>query len=327
MKKTLLQQLMENGHAFSFFQAVRLLKKMPADTGPSSKAAGAMAEKVVVRPDLSFGFPAADIHSVEKMDDARFRINATFFGLYGASSPLPTFYTEDLLDEAQSDESVSRDFLDIVHQRLYELLFDGWRKYRLFQQVAEDADPISLTRLFCFLGLGEPGLREHIREPMALIRYAGLFTQHPRSIMGLQTLLRDALGINRVTVLPNIWRWAQLPEDQRLSLGSHGNCIGVQAILGQQVPDRMGKFRIRIGPLKEAAFRSFFPGEANYRKLVSLVGLYLKDSLTYDIEAIWAAGEIKTTCLGNRSWAMLGLDTWLSSEDISSEERTIFYPE
>jgi len=36
-------------------------------------------------------------------DGHRFLITATFLGLYGVSSPLPTFYTEDLMDEASQD--------------------------------------------------------------------------------------------------------------------------------------------------------------------------------------------------------------------------------
>ncbi len=50
----------------------------------------------------------------EKSDseDERFEVQVNFLGLYGTSSPLPVFYTEDLIDEASDDESVAREFIE-----------------------------------------------------------------------------------------------------------------------------------------------------------------------------------------------------------------------
>ena len=156
--------LLDHGWSYSFFQALRLLRRRFSSGDASS---GTPEDYIRVRPDLNLSFPAADIAKIEADESAeqkQFRITATFFGLYGASSPLPTFYTEDLILEAGQDESVSRDFLDIFHHRLYGLLFQAWMKYRLFFQVAEEKDAQQLERLYCLLGLGAVILRRRKKQ-------------------------------------------------------------------------------------------------------------------------------------------------------------------
>src|SRR5882762_10124157 len=130
--------LLSEGHRFSFFQAARLLKRL-------------QGEDLRIRPELSFGFPSADVSSIEQRPDQKgYRLTATFLGLYGVSSPLPAFYTEELL---RDESGAARDFLDIVHQRLYALLLAGWQKYRLFFQLEEAKDPAPLDMLLALCGL------------------------------------------------------------------------------------------------------------------------------------------------------------------------------
>ena len=100
------------------------------------------------------------------------------------------------MDEASNDESVCRDFLDIIHQRLYHLWFQCWSKYRLIIRVVEENNPIERERLLCFIGLGEKELADSVPDAFSLLRYTGILTQYPRSAMGLKTILRDALGMN-----------------------------------------------------------------------------------------------------------------------------------
>src|SRR5919108_3991821 len=110
---------------------------------------------VRVRPELSLAFPAADIAGIEKRGEG-YLVTARFLGLYGPASPLPTFYTEELLDEAAADACATREFLDIVNHRLYNLFFACAAKYRLFYQVAEGERREGIERLFCLAGPGGP---------------------------------------------------------------------------------------------------------------------------------------------------------------------------
>ena len=118
----LINDLLSRGHEFSFTQVMRLARTVLGPGGARELPDVPWQERVRVRPDLSLAFPASDVVRVEQ-DGTDLLVETTFLGLYGSSSPLPTHYTEDLMDEASADSSVSRDFLDILHQRLYQLYF------------------------------------------------------------------------------------------------------------------------------------------------------------------------------------------------------------
>ncbi|MDY6951668.1 MAG: type VI secretion system baseplate subunit TssG, partial [Thermodesulfobacteriota bacterium] len=179
--------LLKQGHAFSFFQVLRLLRLFAPVLGEAEGAGVSRSNHIRIRPKLSLAFPPADVGSIEEVGDEapRFLVTATLLGLYGPSSPLPTFYTEELMDEAAEDESVARDFVDIINHRLFLLLFRCWTKYRQFIHVVEERNGDYLERLFSLLGLGGETLRKDVADPHALLRYIGLFTQFPRSAVGL----------------------------------------------------------------------------------------------------------------------------------------------
>jgi type VI secretion system protein ImpH len=318
------RDLVAQGWSYSFFQAVRLLRRLST---PSNAVGEIPDDHIRVRPALNLAFPAADIAKIEAVryeEQNRYNITATFFGLYGSSSPLPTFYTEDLINEAGQDESVSRDFLDIIHHRLYSLLFHAWLKYRLFFQVAEDHSDAQTDRLFCLLGLGDPGLRRKIPDAFGLLRYIGLFTQFPHSATGLITILRDALDDVPMQLVACIHRMAEIPESQRLRMGVSGAALGVDTYVGEEIEDRMGKFRIQIGPLSQADFLRFTPGNPGHAKLTTLTELYITEPFEYEVELVLAANQAKTVCLGDAVRSVLGVTTWVFSEQSLGEVRTRF---
>jgi type VI secretion system protein ImpH len=322
--------LIKEGHAFSLFQVMRLLRSFGSPSSESEQSAGSReTEHIRIRPKLSLAFPPADVDRIEEINDEEphFLVTATPLGLYGASSPLPTFYTEDLMDEAAEDESVTREFIDIINHRLFLLLFRAWNKYRQFLQVAEENNPQYLERLFSLLGLGEEPFREDVSEAYGLIRYIGLLTQSPRSSLGLRVLLQDALGDIPVEVIPCVQRRASIPADQRLFLGASGGTLGSDGFLGEEIDDRMGKFRLKIGPLNQEQFHGLLPGGQGCDKLCFLTKFYVTESLEYDVELTLAEGEAQGVCLGRPEWSRLGWDTWIFAGDDLGEVKATFYPE
>jgi len=321
--------LLNKAHEFTYFQVIRLLRLLIHDSERSEETRLNREEGMRIRPQLSLAFPASDVAKIEELRGERtiFRITATMLGLYGSSSPLPTFYTEDLISEESEDMTVARDFIDIFNHRLYILLFRCWTKYRQFLQVVEENNPSDLERLFCLLGLGEKELREGIPESYPLLRYIGLFTQFPKSSLGLETLLQDAFGNIPIEVIPCIKRRVKIPPDQRLYLGLSGSFLGEDSFLGEGIDDRMGKFRLQIGPLRSEPFHSLLPGNPNHRRLAFLTKFYLLDPLEYDLELILKEREAETVCLGTSMWSRLGLDTWIFSVDHLGEVKATFPPQ
>ncbi|MBC2694634.1 MAG: type VI secretion system baseplate subunit TssG [Desulfobacteraceae bacterium] len=327
LKSSLRLELLKEGNAFSFFQVMRLLRLMGRQEAKIEESAFIETGNIRVRPKLSLSFPAADVDRIEEQgvdERAGFLVTATFLGLYGSSSPLPTFYTEDLMDEGAADESVARDFIDVINQRLFSLFYRCCIKYRQFLQIVEENNPEHLERLFSLLGLWEKELREDIPDSYRLIRYIGLFTQFPRSALGLKTLLQDALDGIPIKIIPCVKRKAKIPDDQRLFLGISAGFLGMDSFVGEEIEDRMGKFRLRIGPLDQKNFRTFIPGSDRYNKLSFLTKMYIVEPLEYDMELILSKGQAKTVCLGASEWSMLGLTTWIFSGDELEEKRVIF---
>lgn len=320
-------ELLKEGRAFSFFQVVRLLRLIGLRSSRKPGPSFEFAENLRIRPHLSLAFPSADIESIEESGDdtdPRFLITANFLGLYGSASPLPIFYTEDLIDEESEDESVSRDFIDILNQRLLSLLFECWMKYRQFLQVVEAKNSAHIDRLFCLLGLGDNAFRKDIPEPQRLLRYIGLFTQFPRSGTGLKTLLKDALSGTPVDVIPCVKRIAKIPESQTFHMGVSGCLLGVDSYLGDEIVDRMGKFRIQLGPLTREAFKRLSPGTESFNWFSSLTDLYFIEALEYDVEFILAQAQALTVRLGDVERATLGMDSWVFSFSELGEVRTRF---
>lgn len=316
--------LAANGSAYTYFQAMRLLHQCVQAASGHTQTNDA---PVRVRPALNLAFPAADIEAIDAVNEGhqtRFQVTTNFFGLYGTSSPLPTFYSEDLIAEAGRDESVSRDFIDILHQRLYDLLFQSWLKYRQFFQVAEQNSAPYVERLFCLLGLGDAALRRQIPDVQRLLRYIGLFTQYPRSAAGLVTLLKDDLSDVPIALVPCVRRMAAIDDSQRMKIGMTGSALGEDTYVGQEIEDRMGKFRIRIGPLTQADFLRFTPGKPDYERLTALTQLYLVEPLEYDIELILTENQAQTACLGDPDRAMVGVTCWVFSEQTLGEVYTRF---
>ena len=320
------RELLKKGSSFSFFQVIRLLRLLERTSGAANNADITDTEHIRIRPKLSLAFPPSDVDNIEELEgeDPGFLVNTTFLGLYGTSSPLPVFYTEDLMEEASSDESVSRDFLDIFNHRLFLLLFKCWSKYRQHLKVVEEQDSQYLERLFCLVGLGEKAFRDNIPEPYSLIRYAGLLTQYPRSSLGLRTLLKDAAGGIPLEIIPCVGAKTAIPEEQRFHLGISGCSLGEDSFLGNEILDRTSKFRIQVGPLKQNQYQEFVPGAPKYDLLTFLTNLYLVEPLKYEVECILSNVQLSPACLGGPKWSALGMDTWMFSGEAPSEMRAVF---
>lgn len=308
--------LLKESYSYSFLQALRLLHLLiieESDLPPEEVQAFA---RLKIRPHLSLDFPASDIHTIEQdpIDPDKYILTVTFLGLYGSSSPLPPFYTEDLLHDQSDGDTLSRDFIDLCNAPLYQLLYKSWSKYQLFLNLYENKNEAVLERLLCFLGLSGVQLSSSEVEPFGLLRYIGLITPKTRSAEGLQNLLSDHLDEPSLRVLQCQSRVVTIPEDERCYLGRLGSRLGQDCHLGSELLDRMGKFRIVVEPENNEACRRLLPGRDSYREMAGLIDFYLDKPLDWDLVIRFKRSNIKTACLGKTNWSCLGWDTWLQSD-------------
>ncbi len=321
-------ELLKKGQQFSFIQVMRLMRHsgyLP-ETAEDPHTFARQRRNLRIRPQNNLNFPAADVSSIEKIpgEEPVFLVNANFLGLYGPASPLPTFYTEDLMQQEADEESAARDFLDIFNHRLYTLFSHCCMKYRLFFQVCEENNPETLDKLFCLLGLGESRHREDMPYAYSLLRYSGILSQHPRSAWGLETILADAFSYAPVKVIQCSRRSVKVHLSQRLLLGRTGNSLGTDSVIGEQIEDHTGKFRLRVGPVNFSRYQQLLPGNQENERLSILTRFYLQDPLEYDMELILKEGETSSVCLGSETTSRLGMDTWIFSCKKIGEVRAVF---
>jgi type VI secretion system protein ImpH len=186
--QSVLDRLFREGHAFDFFQAVRLLGLWQPDRVLVGQV-GAPAEEIVrFHAHLSLSFPASEVFEILEpaVSGGVPQMTVTFMGLTGPSGVLPVHYTELLLwperlrREILPDErNALRDWLDLFNHRLVSLFYRAWEKYRLFpayerqmrlpvvegaQAGQGTAGADSLTQvLLNLVGLGTPALTERLR--------------------------------------------------------------------------------------------------------------------------------------------------------------------
>jgi type VI secretion system protein ImpH len=326
-----LEELLVRPREFSFSQAVRLLQQA---YGPSGAQGGDafLREQLRIRPYLSLGFPPNDLVDIEELPQKsgrppgasrRFKMTATFMGLYGPSSPLPTYYTEELLAEQGEDKSVSRDFVDILNHGFFILFALADSYYRLSRRLCEEVDGDILSRLFALVGLGHSEMLDNaFRNPGALLRAIGLLTQFPRSAAGLRGLLADRIEAP-VQVRQCEAREAAIPLDQCCCLGRPANALGEASWLGFMTPDAMGKIAIILGPMGKDMYLRCMPGQSDFDELLALIRFYCTQPLEFDLEFVLAQGEAQPGRLGEPCWSRLGCDAWLAPER-HSEARAVF---
>lgn len=307
--------LLDKTTGYSFFQAIRLLR-LHSHTCTGKELEEFFRDHLRVRPQLSLGFPATDLTGIEqeeREDGDVYRLETTFLGLYGASSPLPVFYTEELLAEASEDKSVTRDFLNIINNNPYVQFFRAWSRSRLMLKAVDEKDGAWLERLNSLLGYGHYKAFSHVPPECRRFRHIGLLTQYPRSAVGLETLLKDSLQHGDIHVEQCVLRKVKIPDDQRFCLGVDSNVLGERSWVGEELEDRNSKFAVHLHELDSGRFHQLLPGAVDGDKLDNLVRGYLVEPFKYDLVLEMMPGEANTAVLGGEQWSGLGCDTWVFS--------------
>lgn len=323
--------LLRRGWEFEFSQAVTLLERFYAPaTGVGGS--GPFADELIrFRPSPSLTPSSKQIREILE-EDGGFTIITGFYGLYGMSAPGPPYIfeaaanrplvTDDETDAGDRSQAL-RSFLDIFNNRLLGLFHKAGVRYRWTQSFrASGTDAIS-RRAFALGGL-EATETSGVIEPRArLLRYLGLFSSRTRTAAGLRSLLwdyysgPDAKHHEYIDIEEFVGRWVRLDGSSRTRLGvanSHLNTRGgACVVLGGRVQDRLGTFRVVLGPLDMPSFRRFLPDGADFAELVALIDLYRPDQLDFQVRLRLRRRDVPPLRLSSNTWQRLGWSSWLHS--------------
>lgn len=308
-KTSVYSRLEESPGSFAFAQAVDIIRRYLRSLGVQEPD---KALRFRVNPNLSF--PPGDMESLTfsgRDGQTRAELTLNLMGLHGAGSPLPIYFTEHVAQH-QDDPDALRDFFDIFNHELISILYGAWRKYRYYVRYEDGATDDLSRRFFGFIGMGYGQLREtEALNWSRLLAYMGLIAFKGDAAGSLESILRHYFGHSSVRVLQCIPRTVDIPEDQRCRLGAANTRLGEDCLLGDQVQDQTGKFRIVISDLSWERFNAFLPDTAIFAELTTLVKTVLRSRLQFDVELRLRPEEIRPLCLGDASETRLGWSTWM----------------
>lgn len=302
----LTKRLLARGDRYSFFQAYRLLRLLAKREGVAEQDA------IRVRPRLGLGFPQTDLQGIEEHGHQRYRVTANFLGLYGVDSPLPTFYTEDLLNEQADGYGVNREFLDVFAQSIYPMFFEAWLKSRPALRVIEYGDTRMLEILYAFVGIEQPHSKFAQPGVGSLLYCGALYNQQTRTAEGLKAVLKASLPNARVEVCQLQVTWVAIASEQRFRLGLQACTLGDNAHLGDRCRTLDG-ISIELTDLSIQSYRELLPGQTGHERFRFLVDYYLIEPLPVRVELRLKAGEAAPARVFGIEWSSLGTDTWLVS--------------
>lgn len=296
---------------YSLFQAVLQVIERLRDSHPLLDD-DALYDLLEFQANPSLGFPGHDIDRVAffvEHGQLRARLRLNVLGLFGSGSPLPGFYQE------QANGSVSRGFLDVFHHRLQRLMLPIWRKYRYRACFRSDASDAFSAQMFALVGLGSPQIRDAAQlDCKRLLPYLGLLSLRAHSATLIETVLRHYFNHSSVFIEQWVERTVVIAQQQRNQLGAANNVLGEDLLLGHQVADRSGKFRVHVEGLSWQLFHAFLPAGSACKPLCSLVRLMLRTPLDYDVRLVLAEGEVRPLHIGERNVCRLGWTSWLGYE-------------
>ncbi len=305
-------RLFAEPRTFEFVQVVKLLEQTaPPGTVPIGHAGPLEREGIRFVHDPSMAFAASDVAGLRTTDDGRTEILATFLGLVGASSPLPVYFTEDLLDAETSDDRSLRAFYDILHQRLYALFYRAKIKYRFAGAGRADMRDAFSKRMMSFVGVDSAALPSAGLGAARLLGLAPLLAPRTRSARSLALYLEASFEGVPVEIESFIARTVVLDETQRNALGKRNAALGATLTLGGRVEDRSGRFRTKLGPIDRDLFDALLPGGAQHEFLRDVLSRFAGGVLESEVELILEGGGPRFR-LGDPRASKLGVTTTLA---------------
>ncbi|MBD0785050.1 type VI secretion system baseplate subunit TssG [Vibrio sp. Y2-5] len=317
LRQTVESVLPQDVHGYNFYQLVELLQKL-FELNPENDDWERQC-KLVFSGNPSLGFSPSDVSQLEKRDDERLVMMTNFFGLSGAQSPLPGFVVEQLLNEYPG--GMKQPFFDFFNNRLINLVYRIWRKYRYFIRFQPDAQDDFSAQLLSLVGLGSPDLRgETPINWCKMLAYSGTLAGRSRSPQVVSGIIAHCFDLEEVEISQWTRRKVSIDVAQQTTLGGPNSQLGVTSLIGESIVDCNGKFTICIRQLSRSKFSDFLPSGQEFEPLCKLVEFILREQMAYDLELTMDEDEAPDFVLGEQSGIALG---WTSFLGTSSRAKSV----
>lgn len=321
---------------FSFFQAVRLLKRLRPEAPAPGEGDEPGREPVRFATDVSLSFPPSDVAALDRSRDEASapRMAVPFFGVASPASygSLPASYTEFVRAEARLKNDAPREFLDLFNHRLVALFYRAWEKHRFavgYERAPAGEGGMFERALFSILGLGTAAHRRRLPLPdLALLRWAGVFARGRATVEGLERVVEGYFGVPAAAEQFVLRRHVIEPgELAPLGLGAR---LGQDTILGRTLPVSQGHLRLVIGPVERRTFTRFLPTGDAFPALREIVRFATGGEIDFDVRLVLRAKDVPSPRLSSRARdgaPRLGWFAWLGTRPRDRDASEVVIPE
>lgn len=286
---------------WNFLQLVRLLLRVEQrlDASNDNAVLEALDRGVQFRDSLRADFPPGEIRRVEyRPGTLPARVTTVDGGLCSLRGPLPEPFIAWIRSLEDSGDSAMKDFVGLFGNRLLALRYLIGRSTRPALMDVPAERTYSGQMLQALAGR-LPGARtESNWDPAWDLGAAGLFANRRLSLPVARYLLRFALGLNLVAILPLRGGWLRVDAQDDTRLGRSGATLGSGAALGRRVWDQHKGIELQIGPVRWQELRELIPGGARHAELKSIVARITDRRCDCRVTFIWPRSEVPRPVLG-----------------------------
>jgi type VI secretion system protein ImpH len=310
-----LQRLSEQPYRFDFYQTMRRIESAHPHLPRLGEAHRPSDEPVRITQPAELSFAPAPLHALQFRDGKPPRLSQRIFGLLGPNGPLPLHMTELARERLHhnSDAGLQR-FIDLLNHRFTLLFYRAWAQAQPTLSQDRPNDRQFTRRLGALSGIGSESLLQRDAAGDApKLHFTGRLARHTRDADGLLNWVRSEFDAP-VQIEQWCGHWMPLGREERTRIRSVGRPglgqqLGHGAVLGNSVWDVQSKFRVVVGPVREARYHAFLPGGSDIARLQAMVRQWAGLEFEWDMRLILARRDVPRLQVGRTG--ELGRSCWL----------------
>jgi type VI secretion system protein ImpH len=303
-------QIPENVKGYDFFKLMQILEKSEQQ-GQWADTQFFLDQKLRMKPENKISFPGSDVASLKMLDNGKWEMVLNFMGLYGVSSPLPSYFYEPITIKKENFESL-RIFLDLFNNRIYGLFYQSWKKYRHLVCFEKDALDSYTKRLYTLVGkewgLNRKMTRAEVAFELKLIPYSKLLSTRGRSAANLKKVIQGVFDFPAVRIEQFVPKRVNNPSPSKL-----GQCqLGLNSLLGHTLNDAWNNVKIVLYDLNFTEWKELLipSGELPLAKQVqAVIEQFFNSPMSYTVEARFIPPDKKHRSMLGQT--QLGWHSWL----------------
>lgn len=324
-----IDRLFEAPWRFDLVQALRLIESWLRRNGLTRD--GDFLRHVRFHNSLSMHFPASQIEALAAMGDQpitsgsalqaaldagelkTITFTPAFLGFFGANGMMPSFYTDDIVDQIRHDKyEGTRAFFDIFYNRTMALYFQAAGKHRVQHRFDEEGVAAILPMQLALAGKKTAREDDGVFSDAVAAHYAALLRHRPVSASLIEGILAEYFDLP-VRLEQFVASYDRLHQGEVCLLGVQCATLSAGAVLGERVRECHTRARLHVGPLSIEDYDRFLPGGAGAVALKHLLALFTTPTIHFELHLILRAADVLPCGFDAPHGNRLGYDTCLLS--------------